>query len=340
MNREELLSAIYNLGRKPNEFINANFNKKSRHRKYFEYYHQNFQPIPENIYESSLEKPTFRMLSIHSHNGCNLACRGCNHHSGMLSPGSGLSIDQLLKDLEILLPRINVWSHASVLGGEALIEPRSEEVVTFLEDFYQGSVFIKIFSNGLLLKKNQEWIIDHMKRGTICRLSLHNSPITKIGKRIYSDVDDFISLAQSEGVDLHKTLEISEPWDDYWFDLLKFDGKKLYPHEDGDINESFAYCTAPNLQIYSGKLWKCPSIAYLKETLASTNQLNDEVWQKYLNYEAIPVDAPIEDIFDMAKQVMTPHEICNKCPSKPKWFPAYRQLNGVKNVVSQIDDPV
>ena len=70
----------------------------SPRRQFKKYYKENFQPEPQETYD----KPTFRMLSVHSHNGCNMACRGCNHHSGVLSPGSGLSIDSLLRDLEIL----------------------------------------------------------------------------------------------------------------------------------------------------------------------------------------------------------------------------------------------
>ena len=306
-------------------------------RQFVEYYHENFQPQPEDVYERSLKKPTFRMLSIHSHNGCNLACKGCNHNSGVLSPGSSLSIDSLLKDLEVLLPRIDVWSHASVLGGETLLEPRTEEVLTFLEDYYKGKVFIKIFSNGLLLPQNQDWILRHMKKGTILRISLHLSPVNKIGKKTYDNVHKLIETAKQEGIDLKNTLEISEPWDDWWFDILKWKDEKFYPWESGNPKESFAYCTAPNLQVYSGKLWKCPSIAYLHETLASTGQLDDPAWQKYLNYKATPIDAPIEELFAMAHQVITPHQICTKCNSDPVWYRANKQLSGVKKVAPQYD---
>lgn len=307
----------------------------SKLRKFQKYYKENYQPIPNNIDQLRQEKPTFRILNIHSHNGCNLACRGCNHHSSVLSPGSSLSIDSLMKDLEILLPRINIWSHISVLGGEVLLEPRTKEVLTLLEEFYKNKVIIKVFTNALLLDKHQDWIIEHMKRGTILRVSLHNSPITKLGKKTYSNVSNFISIAEQEGVDLSKTLEISEPWDDMWFDLLKWENNKFYPHEENDIQKSFEVCSCPNLQIYSGKLWKCASIAYLHETLASTGQLDDPIWQKYLNYKATPVDAPIEDLFAMANQILLPHEICNKCPANPSWYKAFRQLNGVKKVSPQ-----
>ena len=107
----------------------------SPRRQFKKYYTENFQPEPK---ETS-NKPTFRMLSVHSHNGCNMACRGCNHHSSVLSPGSSLSIDSLLRDLEIILPRIYVWSHVSVLGGEALIEPRTKEVLKGQKLAFDGS---------------------------------------------------------------------------------------------------------------------------------------------------------------------------------------------------------
>jgi len=307
----------------------------SPRRQFKKYYTENFQPKPTE----SFDKPTFRMLSVHSHNGCNMACRGCNHHSGVLAPGSSLSIDSLLRDLEILLPRIHVWSHVSVLGGEALIEPRTKEVLKLIRDMC-SDVYVKIFSNGLLIPENTDWILEHMKEGGIFRISLHIPPTdhrigrtNKTGDITYKNVWDFIEVAEKEGVDM-KLLEVSENWDDLWFDLLQWKDNKFYPHEDGDTEKSFEYCTAPNVQVYSGKLWKCPSIAYLHETLVSTGQVNDPVWQKYLNYQPTPVDAPIEDLYAIAEQVLKPHEICNKCPSDPKWYRANKQLKGVKKVVT------
>jgi len=307
----------------------------SRRREFKKYYHENFQPEPQ----IKSDKPTFRMLSIHSHNGCNMACRGCNHHSGVLAPGSSLPIDDLLRDIEILLPRIYVWSHISVLGGEALIEPRTKEVLKLIRDMSDG-VYVKIFSNGLLIPQNTDWILEHMKEGGIFRISLHIPPsdprigrTDKTGDITYKNVRDFIEIAKKEGVDMN-LLEISENWDDLWFDLLQWRDNKFYPWEDNNIDKSFEYCTAPNLQLYLGRLWKCPSIAYLRETLVSTGQVDDPVWQKYLNYHPTPIDAPIEELYAMADEVLNPHEICNKCPSDPKWYRAIKQLKGVKSVVT------
>tara|TARA_B100000927_G_scaffold86450_1_gene69652 strand:+ start:292 stop:1242 length:951 start_codon:yes stop_codon:yes gene_type:complete len=305
-------------------------------RQFQSFYHDNFQSEPENLEQLSKEKPTFRMLSIHSHNGCNLACKGCNHNSGVLGPGSGLSIDSMLRDLRILLPKIHVWSHASVLGGEALLEPRTKEICKLLRDYYKGECYIKIFSNGILIPHNTDWILDHMKDGGIFRISMHLSPMNKLGKKTYQNVWDFIDRAKSENIDM-KLLEISEPWDEWWFDMLKWEDNKFYPYEDGDIKKSFSHCTCPNLQIYNGKLWKCPSIAYLHETLVSTGQIDDPIWQKYLSYKTTSVNASEEDLFAMAKEVLKPHKICNMCPSNPEWRKANKQLQGVKKVVPSYD---
>lgn len=62
-------------------------------------------------------------------------------------------------------------------------------------------------------------------------------------------------------------------------------------------------------------------IAYLYESLAATDQLDDECWQKYLAYE------PPEDIRQALEEVDKPHDICNMCPANPKWYHANKQLD-------------
>lgn len=283
------------------------------------------------------DKPTFRAVNVHAHNGCNLACRGCNHNSSVIAPGSSINVDQMLSDLETILPRIHIWSHISLLGGEPLLEPRCGEMLTKIEELVDCR--IKLFSNALLLHKNQGWIIDHMKRGTIVRLSMHISPMSAKGKLNYKNVTDFIEYAEDK-VDLDSTLEISEPWSEKWFDQLKWEDNKFYPWEDNDLESSFKHCTCPQTQIYKGHLWKCGSMGYLSETLTATNQIDDPAWSKYLKYKPTPVDAPIEEIYKFADGQNKSSFICNMCPANPSPFRAHRQLEGVKNVVSQTDDPV
>ena len=288
---------------------------------------------PDNLYELYLNKPTFRVLNIHAHNGCNLACRGCNHNSPFLAPGSFVNVDMMIKNIETILPRINVWSHISVLGGEALLEPRCEEILTAVEKNYNGR--IKLYSNATLLYENREWIVKHMNRGVKLYVTLHVQPMKKSGKILYSNVEKFIEYAKDK-TELEENLHISEAWEESWFDIVKHEGDKIYPYNDNNIDESWNNCTCPNPQLYAGMIWKCPIIGYLRETIASTGQLDDPAWKPYLQYLGTPIDAPIEDLFEMADQTLIPHKMCNMCPSNPKWHYAHEQLRGVKNKIAQL----
>ena len=123
----------------------------------------NFKSITkEELSSLEKERPTTRLLSIHTINGCNLACRACNHNSSLLSANSTVNIDQLLEDIENILPKIYVWSHVSVIGGEPLLEPRTKEVTRVLRELCYGErgsqpCNVKLFSNGsrLLQEKFQ-----------------------------------------------------------------------------------------------------------------------------------------------------------------------------------------
>lgn len=309
------------------------FSKRPKMGKFYQYSKENFVGDPNEI----TDKPGFRGVNIHVHNGCNLACRGCNHNSQVLAPGSGVDVDQMISDCEKILPRIHVWGHISLVGGEPFLEPRWSEMLTRIEDL--ANCKIKFYSNGILLHKHMEKIVEHMRRGTILKLSMHVSPYSTKGKLIYKNVEDFIEYAKDK-VNLENCLEISEQWEDKWFDMLKWEDGKFYPHEDNDLEKSWSFCTCPQMQIYRGHLWKCASIAYLKESLEATGQSDDEVWQKYLKYKPTPVDAPIEDIYKMSDTQWKKHSICNMCPANPKYFYANKQLEVRKQVVSQFDDPV
>ncbi len=305
---------------------------KSRLKKFNGLYKKkSVSPQPDNLYELYLNKPTFRVLNIHAHNGCNLACKGCDHNSPYLAPGSSVNVDMMIKDIETVLPRINVWSHISVLGGEALLEPRCEEILTAIEKNYDGR--IKLYSNSTLLYANREWIIKHMNKGVKLYVSLHIKPLSTKGKILYRNLEQFIEYAKDK-TDLEENLHVSETWDELWFDKVKQEGNKIYPYNDNNINDSWKYCTCPNPQLYAGMIWKCPIIAYLRETISSTGQLDDPAWEPYLQYLGTPIDAPIEDLFEIADKTLMPHKMCNMCPANPNWT-ARSQLKDVKNKVGQ-----
>ena len=295
----------------------------------------NFKKVTdEEIKILENQRPTTRVLAVHTMNGCNLSCKGCNHNSSLLGVKSGLDIDQLLIDLEEILPKIYVWSHVSIIGGEPLLEPRTEEVTRRTRELVENTgqpCDVKLFSNGSRLMQCKEWIVDEMLRGVDFRLTFHRSWYSTIGRRDWENAYDFILYCKDRGVDTDSRLEFSEaaryPNGDKreWFDILKYeitsDSVKYYPWNQGNPEQSFKHCTCPNANFYKGKMWKCSMIAYLRESLEASNQLDDPAWAKYLEYE------PPEDLQQAVDEVTKPHWICEMCPSNPQWYTANVQLD-------------
>lgn len=322
------------------------------------FWKDNFKPIPqEDMERYEKERPMTRLLSIHTINGCNLSCRGCNHNSSLLSAKSTVDIDQVIRDIETILPKIYVWSHVSVIGGEPLLEPRTKEVVKVCRELCYGErgtqpCNVKLFSNGSRLLQEKEWIVDEMLLGVVFRLTFHKPPYTDEGAKDWERAYEFIQYCISRNVDITNTLELSEAylqsWDKkprMWFDLLKYnfhdDGKITYhPHEDGQPENSFKHCTCPNSQLYNGYLWKCPMISYLRESLEATGQLKDPEWQKYLDYKPTSINDSADAIRNSFQEVLEPHEICNMCPAKVKgYFVANKQLDPKQKKTVEMFNP-
>ena len=278
-------------------------------------------------------RPTTKLLAVHTMNGCNLSCKGCNHNSSLLSPKSGLDIDDLLINLEKVLPKIYVWSHVSIIGGEPLLEPRTGEVTSRVRELLVETdqpCGVKLFSNGSRLIQCMEWIVDELLKGISFRLTFHRTWYSEVGRKEWENAYKFIKYCEDRGVD-NRLLEFSEaarfPNGDkrQWFDIIKYEIKddsiKYYPWEEGDPEESFKNCTCPHANFYKGKIWKCSMVAYLRESLAATNQLDDPAWQKYLEYQ------PKDDLREAVIEVDKPHAICSMCPKNPVWYTANQQLD-------------
>ena len=68
--------------------------------------------------------PSLKLHAVHTTIGCNLSCKGCNHFSNYFAPSSKLDTDALLRDIEVILPRLDL-GRVNVIGGEPLLNPRS-----------------------------------------------------------------------------------------------------------------------------------------------------------------------------------------------------------------------
>ena len=260
-------------------------------------------------------KPRLDILDVSSTIGCNLSCKGCNHFSNYFSPGSKLDTDELLRDLEIILPRIDI-GRVSVIGGEPLLNPRCEEIVNACRSHTNSPVYL--YSNGLLLLQNEGWIREVLEDPRVyLRISIHLPEVVDIIRKFN-----------------HPKVLVTEhhTGKDRWFNSVKKRDDKVYPYNHNKIAKGFKVCSCPNTQLYNGRLWKCPNTAFLRELLSVTEQNDDPEWQEYI-VDGVPVDCNDTDLQKFCYNSRVPEKVCNMCTSRPLHFSAAIQEKVKRKVI-------
>lgn len=270
------------------------------------------------------------VLNIKATNGCNLRCRGCSHHSQWATPGSSIDVDQMMEDITTLSKRMQFSDHVSLLGGEVLLESRWSELLTHIEDSFDCD--IRFYTNGLILDKHIDKVVEHLKRGTDLRISLHVFPHTPMGKKVFENVS--LLLKQYNGGGGH--ILFSENLLDVWSDTVKYDGNKIKPYNSPDVSQSYQHCPCVNVQLYKGRLWKCAQTAYLKDTLHAMGQIDDPDWAPYLKYDGVSIHAPQEDLDAFVERQYEPEWFCAICPQDGAFHHREQDMRFKKIPIKQV----
>jgi hypothetical protein len=108
-----------------------------------------------------------------------------------------------------------------------------------------------------------------------------------------------------------------------WTRRYKGFGSAMEPFADGQPRRSWENCVGRHAkQLFEGKLWKCPPLAYLRLQHAKYN-LSDK-WKRYLKYEPLQPDCTDEELLAFLSREEEP--CCNMCSASPQRFelPSYR----------------
>ena len=111
------------------------------------------------------------------------------------------------------------------------------------------------------------------------------------------------------------------PWQAHYQGFEK-ELKPFYSYTDTWYIENHKSCQAKNfVNLYKGKLYKCPTTAVLEHTLTTFNLTTHNDWQQYLqNYQYLDTTATDIEIADWLKNQQNPEKICNMCGfSGPKY---------------------
>ena len=287
-------------------------------------------------------KETLSILNVKVVNGCNLSCSGCSHLSQYASPDSLINLDTLLEDLKELDKKIDISHHISILGGEPFLEPKWSEFLTEVEKIFLHKCQVRFYTNGLLIHKNIDKIIMHMKRGTKFRCSMHEAPHTPRGKLIMKNTKLLKEEALKNGLQI-QDLGRSDVWNiphhiaysinylELWKNAMIEKDNKVYPHNSNDSENSYKIgCTCPNPQLYKGRLYKCAQTAYIKDLLKTTGQLDSEEWKPYLKYDGISLK---ENLHDFCETQYQPSWFCTQCPNFYNDIPRKQEPKSIKRKI-------
>ena len=220
------------------------------------------------------------MLEFHVAFGCNLTCESCAHysnhtHSGVIAPAE-------------LERQIALWNRKIVpksfrlLGGEPTLNRDLLDLIRIARQGWPaaGGTQLELITNGLRLERFPG--LPALLEETDCRLVIsvhHDGPDYARAVEPVRTLVEGWQAAHTIRVDWRTSFK-------RWTRRYHGYGSAMKPFADGDQRASWTNCPAKDcVQLFEGKLWKCPALAYLPMQHAKY-RLGDE-WQPYLRYQAL-----------------------------------------------------
>ena len=247
-------------------------------------------------------------FQLHVTHSCNLTCEGCTHY---MNQGHSGSIT--LEDADEWMSNWNrkvVPKRFTLMGGEPSLHPKLGDFVLLAREKFKHSD-IEIVSNGFFLHNHPDLWKILVDTGTVLGVSVHSQTdavyVEKF-KPVYNLMKEWIK--KGARVELRPSIV-------NWQRQYKGYGDNMEPYEDGDPVSSWSNCVSKLcVQLYQGKLWKCPGLAYLP-LQAEKYDLSDK-WDLYLKYR--PLDkystkAEIKKFFYRKAEIY-----CSMCPAKVESF--------------------
>jgi organic radical activating enzyme len=248
-------------------------------------------------------------LEIHAANSCNFTCESCSHFSNGGHKGI-LSVQEAESWMKKWNKRIDPKTFR-ILGGEPLINPNINEIIYLARECWAFSD-ITLVTNGFLLHKHPHLPMALEACDVELSISIHDNSAEYMERKKAND-----ALLEMWKSSYDFRLSIYESYHS-WTRRHRGTGAFVMPYEDGAPRESWNICPAREChQLFRGKLWKCPSIAYLKLQKDRYPDLSP-VWNDYLAYEGLDPSCSDEELDAFLSK--EEEAICGMCPSNREKF--------------------
>lgn len=293
-----------------------------------------------------MERVKFKFLDIPIIRSCNLSCGGCLTFSDSKRIKGTVNLAESM-------PWLTAWAEkvepeaVTVFGGEPLLHPQFIEWCRTLRSLWPNSE-LRINTNGYYLdrlfdripelfneeirpqfivsiqtghepyysivknhietlkQKVLEYLTPLYKNKVHWNLWLNEQEIYKTWWRI--DVDNRDTGIRITSCEQHKI-----PWQAH-YQGFEENLRPFYNYNDNYYHDNHKFCQAKNfVNLYKGRLYKCPTVAVMQHTLETFQLEHVEDWNPYLNYNSIDSNNSIEEIQTWIDQQKTAEKVCNMC---------------------------
>lgn len=259
------------------------------------------------------EKQTkIKSIEIHLSEHCNLNCRSCDHFSPLAKP-SFYDLKKFKKDMQRLseLTKKNI-DEILLLGGEPLLNENINEYLIISRFLFPTSK-IKIVTNGFLLLKKKIDFFD------ICK-----------DKKIYIEITKYPLYKKYDMIE-----KILKKYDvEYGFFGSTFKKEKtthklpldIYGTQNKARSFSRCYMSGKCAQLKNGKIFLCPTVAYIDHFEKKFNVKFTITDNDYIDIHSVKNIKKVLDYFN------NPIDFCRYCDVdnrtyKEKWGKSKKDIN-------------
>jgi hypothetical protein len=246
-------------------------------------------------------------IEYHVAHGCNLSCQHCAHYSNHHVRGSMPTSADAAVEYANWSSRINPRLVA-LLGGEPLLNP---DVIGHMEVArrHWPNSKLMLVTNGMLLHR-----VPDLPEAAVrldCQIEISQHGLANGYRQLFSNA-----------------MAIARAWEAAWPGLAivhrksHTDWSRRYAIKDGkpfpftsDEQQAYDACQQSSCtQLFDGKLWKCPSLAYFAKLEEKLKLEDMPEWQLFRDYKALSPGASDQDLKNFIHGRQIPQ--CGLCPGR------------------------
>lgn len=255
---------------------------------------------------------TIGRFEYHVTDTCNLHCVQCSHYSNFTTKGMR-SVEDVKAELEPWSSRI-LPEMVCLLGGEPTLNRDLVPILYAVKELFPTSS-IMLVSNGFFLDRHPELPKAIVDLEVNFQISKHHD--SEEYNLRFAEVTTVLNKWKEEhpGFKFHIRKSLRKWVQQY---EMREDGK-AYPIRS---RPTFAwkacvqkYCH----QIYKGKLWKCPAIAYFHNLEAKLGLEEIPDWNRFREYKPLEPDCTIAELQTFVNEKAI--SACGLCPQHLKKIP-------------------